>query len=293
MLSWARLPEPGATTVAGRRGRAAFSTLLTDPVSRLIELQNQSFHVLLFSGLIAVAAGPLLSAGFGQVELFALLGMPVYVCATGATPLIAILIYKGVSPGAALAFLLTCPATNVTTFGILTQLHGRRIALAFGAGIACLAVVAGHVVNALGPALPGTPLSHAHFSSTGLQEISLGVLALIVAASLLRRGPRGFVGQLFASGGGQVHPESAGHAASPDASDCCAGEDAAPSSEESDCCARADAGHTPPAVEEQNCCSHENVVSSPPAAEGNDCCASGNRAAPSAEARPEPAPVPG
>ena len=114
--------------------------------------------------------------------------MPVYVCASGATPLVAILIYKGVSPGAALAFLLTGPATNVTTFGILTQLHGRRIALAFGAGIACLAVLAGHVVNAWGPALPGTPLHHAHSSSTGLQEISLAALALMVASSLLRRG---------------------------------------------------------------------------------------------------------
>ena len=232
----------------------------------------------------------LLPAGFGQVELFALLGMPVYVCASGATPLVAILIYKGVSPGAALAFLLTGPATNVTTFGILTQLHGRRIALAFGAGIACLAVLAGHVVNAWGPALPGTPLHHAHSSSTGLQEISLAALALMVASSLLRRGPRGFVGQLFATGGGYVHPGNAGDAASPDGSDCCAHEDAAPAAEGSDCCAHADAGHTPPPVEEQVCCSHGNVVSSQPVAEVNDCCASGNRAAPAAEGRHEPAP---
>ena len=61
-----------------------------------------------------------------QLPLFALIGLPVYVCASGATPLVAVLIALGVSPGAALVFLLTGPAMNVTTFGVLTKLHGRR-----------------------------------------------------------------------------------------------------------------------------------------------------------------------
>ena len=218
----------------------------------------------------------LLPAGFGQVELFALLGMPVYVCATGATPLVAILIYKGVSPGAALAFLLTGPATNVTTFGILTQLHGRRIALAFGAGIACLAVLAGHAVNAFGPALPGTSLHHAHDSSTGLQEVSLAVLALIVAASLLRRGPRGFVGQLFAGGGGQPLPGGAGTSVEPGRSGCCPDGDAGgagPSVEETDCCAHESAGHGVSAAEGSDCCAGERTGHAGPAPEARDCCA--------------------
>ena len=272
----------------------------------------------------------LLPAGFGQVELFALLGMPVYVCAAGATPLVAILIYKGVSPGAALAFLLTGPATNVTTFGILTQLHGRRIALAFGAGIACLAVLAGHAVNAFGPALPGTPLHHAHDSSTGLQEISLAVLALIVAASLLRRGPRGFVGQLYAGGAGQTRPGGAGTSVSQGGSDCCpdgnaadaelaAGETgccdregagrAVPAPGGSGCCAAETAAHAGPpaagktgccpdegagyagsAAERTGCCPGEGAGHAEPPAQGNDCCSGGNRAP--AEPR-KPAPVRG
>lgn len=233
----------------------------------------------------------LLPAGFGQVELFALLGMPVYVCATGATPLVAILIYKGVSPGAALAFLLTGPATNVTTFGILTQLHGRRIALAFGAGIACLAVVAGHAVNAFGPALPGTPLHHAHDSSTGLQEVSLAVLALIVAASLLRRGPRGFVGQLFAGGSGQIHPGGAGTSVSQGGSDCCPGENdghARPPGEETGCCPDESAGHAGSAAEGSGCCAGEGAGRASPSLGGSDCCPHENRAP--AEP-PKPAPV--
>ena len=161
---------------------------------------------------------------------------------------------KGSPPGAALAFLLTGPATNVTTFGILTQLHGRRIALAFGAGIACLAVLAGHAVNALGPALPGTPLHQGHASSTGLQGVSLAVLALIVAASLLRRGPRGFVGQLFAGGAGKTHPGGSGTSASPGGSDCCP-DGNVPVREEL-------------AAAETGCCAHEGAGDAEPVAGG-------------------------
>ena len=70
-----------------------------------------------------------------QLPLFALIGLPVYVCAPGATPLVAVLIALGVSPGAALVFLLTGPATNVTTFGVLTKLHGRAVAIGFAASV--------------------------------------------------------------------------------------------------------------------------------------------------------------
>jgi hypothetical protein len=57
--------------------------------------------------------------------------------------------------GAALAFLLTGPATNVTTFGILSQLHGRRIALLFGGMMAALTIGLGLLVNTLMPDLRG------------------------------------------------------------------------------------------------------------------------------------------
>ena len=56
-----------------------------------------------------------------EVAIFALLGIPTYVCASGATPLAAVLVFNGISPGAALAFLLTGPATNLTTFSMLSQ----------------------------------------------------------------------------------------------------------------------------------------------------------------------------
>ena len=64
-----------------------------------------------------------------DVPIAALLGLPLYVCASGSTPLAAVLVAQGVSPGAAIAFLLTGPATNITTYGVLSSMHGRRIAV--------------------------------------------------------------------------------------------------------------------------------------------------------------------
>ena len=141
-----------------------------------------------------------------QVLAFALIGLPVYVCATGATPLVAVLLVKGLSPGAALAFLLTGPATNATTYGVLEQLHGRRVALAF-AGTMLVAVVAlGLLVNALAPLVwPGLGSSaaqvHAHDEPQPFALACAIVLAVLFAVSLVRQGPRRFLGRLWEQGG--------------------------------------------------------------------------------------------
>ena len=76
-----------------------------------------------------------------QVLLCAALGMPVYVCASGATPLVAVFLAAGVSPGAGIAFLLAGPATNVTTFGVLSSLHGRKASFSFAAAVTVACVV--------------------------------------------------------------------------------------------------------------------------------------------------------
>lgn len=146
--------------------------------------------------LLAHAGLEALPAGL-DVLIFALIGAPLYVCATGATPLAAVLIFAGVSPGAAIAFLLTGPATNVTTFGVLARLHGKRGAALFGVGMLGLAVGAGLLVNLVvpTPTLPPLNLGAAHHPSL-IQMISLGLLGLMLLASLFRQGPRGLIGQI-------------------------------------------------------------------------------------------------
>lgn len=134
-----------------------------------------------------------------EVPVAALLGLPIYVCATGSTPLAAMLVAQGLSPGAAVAFLLTGPATNVTTFGILARLHGKGIALLFGAAMLVGAVILGFAVNLLVPApavVLGAEHEHGH---PGWEWAALVVVGAVFLASLLRLGVRPFLERLFES----------------------------------------------------------------------------------------------
>ncbi|HZI03324.1 MAG TPA: permease, partial [Archangium sp.] len=133
-----------------------------------------------------------------DVPLFALLGVPSFVCASGATPLVAVLLHKGLSPGAALAFLITGPATNVTTFAVMSRLHGRKVTLAFGAVVALTSIGLGLALNALLPAQTGLVHQPQHAEHEGLVEwAGLVLLGALFLASLLRQGPRGFLTQLL------------------------------------------------------------------------------------------------
>ena len=168
-----------------------------------------------------------------DVPLFALIGLPLYVCASGSTPLAAVLIAGGVSPGAAIAFLLTGPATNVTTFGVLGQLHGKRTALFFGASAVVFTLVLGWTVNAFLPGGAAAGITERlHGDHAGpVEYTSLAVLGLLFVASLLRQGTRGFLGQVVSPHGG-----AAGHGDEHEHDSCCHEEPPAPEPESHSCC---------------------------------------------------------
>ena len=153
---------------------------------------------------VAAMATPLVDTGAlariprgWDVVVFTLVGLPIYVCAAAATPLVAVLLAGGVSPGAALAFLLTGPATNVTTFGVLTQLHGKRVATAFSITIIGLSLVLGWVVNLTVPEVQGIGVAELRpEEASPVKMFSLAVLVLAILTSVVRRGARGFVGEI-------------------------------------------------------------------------------------------------
>jgi uncharacterized membrane protein YraQ (UPF0718 family) len=141
-----------------------------------------------------------------EVPLFALIGMPLYVCASGSTPLAAVLIMKGVSPGATIAFLLTGPATNLTTFGLLSRLHSRSTALLFALTAGLTATALGWAANAfLGAAGAQLP-EHEHVHGGSLLELSSALALLVLfVVSVLRQGTRRFVGQVTSPHGVDAH----------------------------------------------------------------------------------------
>jgi hypothetical protein len=171
-------------------------------------LVDQTAPWILLGLAIAAVAAPLLEGGWLaqvpggiDVPLFALLGLPTYVCASAATPMVAALLAGGTSPGAAVAFLLTGPATNATTFGILASLHGRRVALWFSGTIIALSVGLGYLVNAAWPGIgPGQLRATSPETASPLQTISLALLIVIVLYSVFRRGARGFLSEISLRG---------------------------------------------------------------------------------------------
>jgi uncharacterized protein len=134
-----------------------------------------------------------------DVPIAALIGLPLYVCATGSTPLAAMLLVQGMSPGAVLALLLTGPATNVTTFGVLARLHGARTAWVFALAMWLGAVGLGYLANWLLPAPVIPALDGAGHSHGSWQWLLLGALAVVFVFSLLRQGVRPFLERLFES----------------------------------------------------------------------------------------------
>ena len=78
-----------------------------------------------------------------------LIGVPLYICASASTPIAAALVAKGVSPGAALIFLMTGPATNTGTIAIIVSQFGSRFASIYVAAVIAVTVVLGIAIDAL------------------------------------------------------------------------------------------------------------------------------------------------
>jgi uncharacterized membrane protein YraQ (UPF0718 family) len=84
-----------------------------------------------------------LGGGLPAMLIMLAAGIPLYICATASTPIAAALILKGVSPGAALVFLLVGPATNVTSLTVLLGILGKRATAIYLTAIVLSAVVFG------------------------------------------------------------------------------------------------------------------------------------------------------
>lgn len=83
------------------------------------------------------------------VALMLVVGLPFYVCASASTPIAAVMILKGLSPGAAMVFLLAGPATNITTMLVVKQQLGWRSLWAYLGSVAVTAVAMGMALNAV------------------------------------------------------------------------------------------------------------------------------------------------
>ena len=122
------------------------------------DLAGWFFFGLLAAGLIAVLipdemVKTYLGSGLPAMLFMLAVGIPLYICATASTPIAAALILKGVSPGAALVFLLAGPATNVATLTVMAGIIGKRATAIYLVAIAVSTVVFGLILDQVYSAL--------------------------------------------------------------------------------------------------------------------------------------------
>jgi uncharacterized membrane protein YraQ (UPF0718 family)/copper chaperone CopZ len=100
-----------------------------------VEMMADIAKWLVIGLLIAALISVLIPDNFFQeLEISGLLGMliilvasiPLYICATSSVPIAAVLLMKGLSPGALLVFLMAGPATNAATMTVVGQNLGRK-----------------------------------------------------------------------------------------------------------------------------------------------------------------------
>jgi uncharacterized protein len=79
--------------------------------------------------------------------LLLVISIPLYVCATASVPIAAVLILKGLSPGAALVFLMAGPATNIATITVLRSVFGNKTMISYLITITVGAIIAGLFID--------------------------------------------------------------------------------------------------------------------------------------------------
>lgn len=161
--------------------------------------------------------------GTGLVAYLTMLAvaLPLYVCASMSTPLAAALIMKGLSPGAALVFLLAGPATNAATMTMVAGLLGRRTFIVYLSSIVLCSLAFAFLTDALYTALGMSAQATAGASAAEIFPQWLEWVAAVVLGALVLRA----LWRTHAAGMREVDGEAApsGHPAS----GCCSSEDPA------------------------------------------------------------------
>jgi uncharacterized protein len=153
---------------------------------------------LLVAGIMIAFIPPETLATYGSgllpMVFMALIGIPMYICATAATPIAAGLILAGVSPGTALVFLLAGPITSMATLGVLRRELGAGALARYLTGIIVSSVLLGTLVDLL-VTRAGLDIAGQMGAARELLPQWLGWMALLLLAVLAVRPARRALGR--------------------------------------------------------------------------------------------------
>jgi HflK protein len=163
-------------------------------------LDDTSYWILLgivLSAIVAAAFPPTffeqyLSHELASMLVMMLISIPIYVCASEATPVAAALVMKGLNPGAALVFLLVGPATNIGSIVMLLRFLGARIVAIYLASIVTFALLAGFVLNWVYRAFEIDPRATFGAATAFVPEpvkVATALLVIVLLLASMRRTP--------------------------------------------------------------------------------------------------------
>ncbi len=136
-----------------------------------------------------------ISSPLAQIVLTLAFGIPVYICSTAAVPFALGLLAAGLSPGAAMAFLIGGPGVSASTLLAVWRLMGLRTMFIYVAVLAACAIGFGLLVQAILP--PGwmpagmqLVAAHAHGGTGRAWNIHAQAFLLLAVVAWAKRGRR-------------------------------------------------------------------------------------------------------
>ena len=151
----------------------------------------------ILAGLVAVILGGDIAdipqsfrTGWAGYAAALVIGLPLYVCATSSTPLAAVLLTSGFSPGAIMVFLLVGPATNAASITVAKKILGGRSLVRYLIAIVVVAILCGIAIDFVYDLLDFKPqyiLAQAHEHVSWVNFIAAVVFSVWVLILGLRR----------------------------------------------------------------------------------------------------------
>ncbi len=155
----------------------------------LQDISNWLIIGLLIAALISVVVpddffADKIPSDFLGMIIILLISIPVYICATASVPVAAVLMLKGLSPGAALVMLMAGPATNAATITMIGKVLGKKSLIGYLGAIITGALLSGLIIDYFLPA--DWFIVSEHFGHTGHDhEAMLPVWLKTVSAIML------------------------------------------------------------------------------------------------------------
>ncbi|HEU5072621.1 MAG TPA: permease [Polyangiaceae bacterium] len=199
----------GSQSSAPRRFLAAFENLFQHNGALMILGIVAAAFV---DALVPPAAARAIESPLLELVVVTLLTLPSYVCAPSAIPLAAVLIAKGISPGAVLVALLLGPAFNSRILSLLRASYGARACMAAIVVSVSLVWAIAFGVNR-GPFEPAVP----DLFPVWVSAVAALVLVGLWLRSLWRWGTRGWFASVLQPGTSQPHAHGpgSGHGSAP------------------------------------------------------------------------------